>query len=216
MLKNNEKYSCADCLVGECLKNTSDMTKAPDFCLTKRLTEKKKREVVEKYSELDNIKFMKAASDVELLGRITRVEETIQVAKKLQVKKIGIATCTGLLKEAYMAAKIFRAHGFEVYSVSCKCGTVRKTEIGLPEESEKIVKNICNPVLQANILNEQKTELNVAIGLCVGHDCLFNKYSEAPVTTMITKDKALCHNPVAALYTSDSMFKYLLNPEFNH
>ena len=35
------------------------------------------------------------------------------------------------------------------------------------------------------------------VGLCVGHDSLFIKYSEAPVTTLVTKDRVLAHNPVA-------------------
>lgn len=46
-----------------------------------------------------------------------------------------------------------------------------------------------------------KTDLNIAIGLCVGHDALFSKYSDAPVTTLIAKDRVLGHNPVAALYS---------------
>ncbi|MHA1741489.1 MAG: DUF1847 domain-containing protein, partial [Candidatus Thorarchaeota archaeon] len=40
------------------------------------------------------------------------------------------------------------------------------------------------------------------VGLCIGHDMLFNKYSEAPVTTLIVKDRVLGHNPVAGLYSA--------------
>ena len=60
---------------------------------------------------------------------------------------------------------------------------------------------MCNPILQARVLNREKTDLNIAIGLCVGHDALFSKYSDAPVTTLIAKDRVLGHNPVAALYS---------------
>lgn len=212
-MNDRKNYSCADCLVGDCLTNNVGYNHAPDFCLSKQLPDNLRNKVIAAYSDPDNMHLMEAASDAEMLGRITRVEETLQVATTLGVKKIGIATCSGLLKEAHIAAKIFRAQGFEVYGVSCKCGKVQKTEIGLPKETEKLIHNICNPILQAELLNEQKTEFNVAIGLCVGHDCLFSKYSNAPVTTMITKDKALCHNPVAALYTADSMYKQLLTPK---
>jgi uncharacterized metal-binding protein len=67
--------------------------------------------------------------------------------------------------------------------------------------------------LQAKILNKQKTDLNVIVGLCVGHDSLFIKYSQAPVTTLITKDRILGHNPAAALYTSGFYYKRLLQKE---
>ncbi len=66
---------------------------------------------------------------------------------------------------------------------------------------------MCNPVAQAMLLNEQKTELNVVIGLCVGHDSLFYQYSDALCTTLVTKDRALAHNPAGALYCADSYFK---------
>ena len=65
-------------------------------------------------------------------------------------------------------------------------------------------------MLQAQLLNAQKTDLNVVVGLCVGHDSLFMKHSDAPVTTLITKDRVLGHNPAAALYTSNFYYKRLL------
>lgn len=53
--------------------------------------------------------------------------------------------------------------------------------------------NMCNPILQA--LEEAGTDFNVVIGLCVGHNSLFYKYSKAPVTTLIMKDRVSGHNP---------------------
>jgi len=50
------------------------------------------------------------------------------------------------------------------------------------------------------ILNEEKTDLNVIVGLCLGHDISFTRVSKAPVTTLIVKDRRLGHNPAAALY----------------
>ena len=63
---------------------------------------------------------------------------------------------------------------------------------------------------QAKLLNEAKTDLNVVVGLCVGHDSLFYKYSEAITTTAVTKDRVLGHNPVAALYNAESYYSKLL------
>ena len=83
-----------------------------------------------------------------------------------------------------------------------------KKAVGIPECCEEIGKNMCNPILQAKQLNAGKTDLNVVIGLCVGHDSLFNKYSDALVTTLLTKDRVPGHSAAAALYLrKDILFK---------
>lgn len=69
---------------------------------------------------------------------------------------------------------------------------------------------MCNPILQAKLLNKQKVDLNVVVGLCVGHDSLFYKYANGLSTTLITKDRVLAHNPVGALYQTKAYYKRLL------
>ena len=64
--------------------------------------------------------------------------------------------------------------------------------------------------MQAEILNHYGTDFNVVMGLCVGHDSLFYKYSCALVTTLVTKDRVLAHNPVGALYQAKAYYKKLL------
>ena len=93
-----------------------------------------------------------------------------------------------------------------------------KSEIDVPDTSKLnggcAHESMCNPILQAKVLAAQKTDFNILIGLCVGHDTLFLKHTEAPATVMIVKDRVLGHNPVAALYTatgSYSRFKKELN-----
>lgn len=118
---------------------------------------------------------------------------------------MGIATCIGLIDEAKTFARILKKNGIEYVSVVCKVGGEDKANMGLAPE-DTICKGahpetMCNPILQARVLNREKTDLNIAIGLCVGHDALFSKYSDAPVTTLIAKDRVLGHNPVAALYS---------------
>ena len=51
------------------------------------------------------------------------------------------------------------------------------------------------------------------VGLCVGHDSLFFKYSSAPVTVLIAKDRVLGHNPAAGLYLSKSYYRKLRRKE---
>ena len=154
---------------------------------------------------------MRASAEIEhdFYCQATRVEETIRWAKKLGVKKIGIASCVGLLKESHLLAGLLREYGFEVYGVGCKIGEVPKTEVGIPERCEEVGVHMCNPILQAQMLNKEKTDINIVMGLCVGHDSLFYKYAEAPSTTLVVKDRVLGNNPVAALYTLDSYYKKL-------
>ena len=98
--------------------------------------------------------------------------------------------------------------GFKVISTCCKTGSVKKEKVGVPEEFIGISKtgypigNItCNPVAQALLLNKAKTDLNLIIGLCVGHDVAFTKLSNAPVSTLIAKDRSMPHNPAGVLFT---------------
>ena len=66
---------------------------------------------------------------------------------------------------------------------------------------------MCNPIAQAKLLNKAETELNICLGLCVGHDSMFYKYSDALVTTLVAKDRVTGHSPAAAIYCADSYFK---------
>ncbi len=202
--------SCIDCGV----KNCDKMDKTyPDFCLTTSMDPEVYQDAMDRYKEEDNHKVMVAAAEVEYehYCQYTRVEEIIAFAKKIEAKKIGIATCVGLLKESRTLAAILRSHGFEVYGIACKAGATPKTDVGIPEKCNGIGINMCNPILQAKTLNKAKTDLNVVVGLCVGHDSLFYKYSEAITTTAVTKDRVTGHNPAAALYTADTYYKKLRN-----
>jgi uncharacterized metal-binding protein len=146
----------------------------------------------------------------------TRAEEILIFVKRMGYKKIGVATCYGLLNECRQFAKAARAHGVNLVGIACKIGAIDKTRIGV-DEDDKLTPNahesMCNPIAQAVFLNKEKTAFNVIIGLCVGHDTLFIKHSKAPVTYLVVKDRVLCHNPVGALYTSNSYYSRLLDPD---
>jgi uncharacterized metal-binding protein len=145
-------------------------------------------------------------------ARWTRVEDTIAFAKLMGYKKIGMATCIGLLDETERLSKILTAQGFEPVSVCCKAGSIDKLELGL-SETDKVrpgtFEPACNPIAQAEICNRLETDMNIIVGLCVGHDMLFNKHSKAPVTTLIVKDRVTGHNPVAVLYGQNFYYKRL-------
>jgi uncharacterized metal-binding protein len=144
--------------------------------------------------------------------RSTRIEEIMDFARRIGAQKLGIAHCVGLMREARLAYDIFRAGGFSVNTVCCKVGSIDKESIGL-QDREKIspgqYEALCSPVGQAALLAKAGTQLNVVIGLCVGHDSLFFMHSEAPVTVLVAKDRVLGHNPAACLYTSHSYYSRL-------
>ncbi|MBP2134091.1 putative metal-binding protein [Methanomicrobium sp. W14] len=130
----------------------------------------------------------------------TRVDEIIEYAKIRGMKKLGIATCYALLFESKLLSGILEENGFEVVSVCCLCGEICPQDVGLKGNI------FCNPILQAEVLNREKTELNIMAGLCVGHDILFLRHCKGETTPLIVKDRALGHNPVAALYISQNNF----------
>jgi uncharacterized metal-binding protein len=215
-MPQNSDITCSDCGLLSCYRRDKSF---PPFCLTQSSDPEELSTVLEMYQgNGEDARASRAAAEVEgtYYGKLTRVEEIIAFANRIGAKRIGIATCVGLIEETRVFVKILHAHGLESYSVLCKVGSVDKTEVGIPEEM-KVLKgsheSICNPIFQAKLLNAQKTDLNVIVGLCVGHDSLFMKHSDALVTTLITKDRVLAHNPAAALYTAGFYYKRLLSPE---
>lgn len=212
MGKENLCLTCTDCGSTSC--NTGDGN-FPEFCLTTQLSDKEIEKIVHLYNTNDEVrKLAIAGAEVEggFYGKYTRVEEIIEFARRIGAKKIGIATCVGLINESRIFARILKIHGFEVYGVACKIAAIDKKDLGIDVQYIRRDKEpACNPVLQAKTLNKNKTELNVVVGLCVGHDSLFYKYAKAPTTTLVTKDRITGHNPVAALYTAQSYYKKLLS-----
>ncbi len=131
---------------------------------------------------------------------LSRVEETIIFARELGAAKIGVAGCTTLAREAQEAARRFREAGFEVVGAMCKIGAMTNDDLGLTVP-RRIGRQtvICNPIYQAQVLNDEHTDLNVVIGLCAGHDGLFIKHSDALCTVLVAKDFKHGHCPIREL-----------------
>jgi uncharacterized metal-binding protein len=125
-------------------------------------------------------------------------------------KRLGLAFCMGLFKEAAVVSELLESKGFSVISVVCKAGGTPKTSIGIDMEhtiEQTLDEAMCNPIFQAKLLNRQKCDFNILLGLCVGHDSIFFKYAEAPTTVLAVKDRVTGHNPLAAIYTMDSYYR---------
>jgi uncharacterized metal-binding protein len=202
--------------------------KAPSGCPTvrKRLVEESKKE----YKKADVAKFAKIASIQEAECYVNRdkkpyimhpvkprIQEVCEFAKRMGYEKLGLIFCVGLRKEAEITSKILKAQGFKVVSVVCKAGRIPKEELGLKEEEKIFIgefESACNPILQALIVNREGTDLNVVLGLCVGHDSLFFKYAKSPSTVLAVKDRVTGHNPLAAIYACETYYARVFREGF--
>ncbi|MBD3349258.1 MAG: DUF1847 domain-containing protein [Candidatus Eisenbacteria bacterium] len=131
--------------------------------------------------------------------KAVRLEEIILFGREIGATRIGLVFCVGLSEEARLVDEILRKH-FDVVSVCCKACGIDKADLELEQIDADRRESICNSAGQADLLNRAGTDLNVICGLCVGHDAVFSKRSEAPVTTLIAKDRVLAHNPAGAVY----------------
>lgn len=166
------------------------------------------------YADPEDRRMMRAASEVEAeyYGEINRIQEIILFSQKMGYKKLGIAFCAALSEEAAKLSQILENY-FEISTVNCKVCGVEKSEMGAME-SDKVGPISCNPIEQAEVLNAANTDLNLLLGLCIGHDALFIKYSQAPVVPVAAKDRVIAHNPLGALYCS-AIFKRMMKEAKN-
>jgi uncharacterized metal-binding protein len=205
--------TCAICGILACCDEPGSK-KAPPFCpmpAERGLLQEVERAYLEN-EDVRKLALESARTEASGYPRTTRIEDIMGFARRIGAEKLGIAHCVGLMREARLAQDIFLAGGFQVYTACCKVGSIDKEKIGLLD-SEKIrpgqYEALCSPVGQAAVLASAGTQLNVLVGLCVGHDSLFFMHSKAPATVLIAKDRVLGHNPVACLYTSNSYYRRL-------
>jgi uncharacterized metal-binding protein len=229
--EENTPLSCARCSAvwrndgtTNCWSDPAARPNRPGYCPTNRHGDIIDATLAEYKDESDDARLARMAAKVEgmcyqkvegssaVTARWTRVEDTIALARLMGWRKIGIATCIGLLAETEQLSLILTAQGLEPLSICCKAGSIDKRELGL-EEADKVrpgtFEPACNPIAQAEVLNSYGTDMNIIVGLCVGHDMLFTKHSTAPVTTLVCKDRVTGHNPIAVLYGQNFYYKRL-------
>jgi len=201
-------FTCASCNILAC--RTGELEKMPKNCpmQDREFFDK----VLEEYFKPENHDFYLTSTAIEYLGycKWPRLRETAEFARRMGYKRLGIAFCVGLHKEASVVEKLLRKQGFEVVSVACKTGAIPKVEVGYSPDMllrPGSYESMCNPIAQAKLLNKAETDFNICLGLCVGHDSMFYKYSDALVTTLVAKDRVTGHSPAAAIYCADSYFK---------
>src|SRR4030042_1804557 len=178
------------------------LEKAPAFCPMKLMPEVYAAAMTE-YDKSGVKEFARLASVQEfqcyerrldgLRTKLPRIEELIQFARKCGYKRLGLGHCGGLAYEDGLISEILENNGFEVVSVQCKTGAGPKERIGIKPD-EKIAgpeawETMCNPIVQAMIINRSKVDMAIMLGLCIGHDTLFIKYCDVPLTLLVLNNR---------------------------
>ena len=217
-------FTCAQCTISAC--ESGQLDKLPKNCPMR--DSEYFQQVLEEYRKPENHDFFVNCSAIEAMGycQWPRLREIVEFAHRMGYTRLGLGFCGGLHKEAAIVDRVLRKNGFEVVSVICKTGSIPKRKAGVTPEAafpqgtdglrpiqlELLEEPMCNPIAQAQLLNRAQTQLNICLGLCVGHDSLFYKYCDAPVTTLVAKDRVTGHNPAAAIYCADGYFHDRLFP----
>jgi uncharacterized metal-binding protein len=146
---------------------------------------------LELYDEEDR-RMMRLAEAAKAKGA-DRVEELVRFAMESGFHRLGIAHCVAVSDAAKnLETRLLKE--FEVLRVDCKLCRIPAEDL-----VEGARGTSCNPVGQAKVLAAAGTELNIVLGLCVGHDLIFARHSAAPATTLVVKDRVHQHNPIEAL-----------------
>jgi uncharacterized metal-binding protein len=162
-----------------------------------------REEVIQKYAEESEI--VRAATDLVDYGRagtLSRLQETIAFAKKMEYKRIGLAYCYGMETQVTQIVEILRENKLNVRAVSCTVGGIPQNLVN-PESTFCTVS--CNPIGQARQLNSENVDLVVMIGLCLGHDILFQREVKADCTTLVAKDRVFNHAPLREITDSQKI-----------
>lgn len=192
-------YHCPECRIRTCLKGGEYPEECPSLA---KITIEEAIETTRHDEYARQVMYVASKIHRDEQGVVrNRIQETIALCKGMQLKKVGVAFCIALGKEARVVCKNLSDSGLMVVPVCCKVGRVGLFDLGV-ENAPASKTGACNPIAQADLMNENQTELNIIMGLCVGHDILFTKYSKSPVTTLVVKDRANHHNPIAAMQVS--------------
>lgn len=194
----SDASGCSHCATAGSFKG--DASRMPRTCPTRTRTELTRD--VSAYLSPERQALMRAADETPLApgGELrTRVEELVHYARRRGMRRVGVAFCVSLIQEAQQLGRILEAEGLAASLVCCRVGAVDYTEIGLPKAHPEKFAAICNPVAQARLLNAASVDLVAQVGLCLGHDIVLQEECDAPVTTLVVKDRALDHQPLRAL-----------------
>lgn len=194
----DKPYACSICATQACLRG--ELERMPRTCPTRTRPEIAREAAPYLERGLHEEMLVADAAPFDETGRLrNRVEELLYFAKARGMRKLGVAFCVSMTKEAQALGRILRGASLEAELVCCRVGAIDYEEVGLAKAHPERFAATCNPLAQARLLDEKGVDLVAMMGLCIGHDLILQRESRAPVTTLVVKDRALDHQPIAAL-----------------
>ena len=158
-----------------------------------------KSEVIHEYQDISTSEIVQAAAELVDFGRagqLSRLQEIIEFAKLMNYQRLGIAYCYGMEQHAKILETMLTDAGFTVAAVSCSVGGLKQSEVNAESCIHKVS---CNPLAQAEQINNEGVDFTITMGLCLGHDIIFQKQIKSHTTTLVVKDRVHNHNPIDAL-----------------
>ncbi|MFA6597220.1 MAG: DUF1847 domain-containing protein [Ignavibacteriaceae bacterium] len=155
--------------------------------------------IVQIYEEEENQKIVQAASylvDDGKAGTLARLQELVEFIQKMNYQKVGLAYCFGMEKDAIEVKKYFKQNDISISTVSCTVGGIPQDNVN---KESCIHKVSCNPIGQAEQLNNESADFVLLMGICLGHDILLQRNLKADFTTLVVKDRVNNNNPLLAL-----------------
>ncbi len=177
--------NCLNCSSKACKSDGRDCNGAHDSIVK----EYKKDGIPEFYENADKLVAGGRA------GSLSRLDEVIEFSKLQGWTKIALAYCFSMEKEALRLSEILKDKGLKPSSFRCTVNGIKESEI-----SDNLKGGVnCNPIGQAEAINQSDADLVIEMGLCLGHDILFHQYLKKPLTVLAVKDRLYKHNPLQAL-----------------
>ena len=197
-VKRKKPYACSVCVTAACLRGDAD--RMPPACPTRTRAEVARDTLPYADAAMRNEMSVADSAPFADDGSLrNRVEELAFYAKAQGFRRIGIAFCVSLIKEAQQLGRLLREQDLETELVCCRVGAIDYDEIGLKKAQSDRFAAICNPVAQARLLNARSVNLVAQVGLCIGHDLILQRECDAPVTTLVVKDRVFDHHTIRAL-----------------
>jgi len=180
----------------DCTKCNTKICRTTKSCNSQRFDSE---DLMITYHLPNNQKIIQAAAalvDNGRAGTLSRLQEVIEFSKKMNFQRIGIAYCYGMESDAALVTQIFRESGFRTIPVSCTTGGFKQSDVNDESNIEKVS---CNPLAQAEQINNEGVDFTITMGLCLGHDIIFQKKINSYTTTLIVKDRIHNNDPIKAL-----------------
>lgn len=159
-----------------------------------------KDQIKDKYHQPINQEIVQSAAqlvDGGRAGELSRLDEIIEFIQLMKYKTVGIAYCYGMeIEAAILISKLRVINGVKVVGVSCTTGALAQKEIN---DKSCINSVSCNPLAQAEQINAEKCDFVITMGLCLGHDVLFNRNISVDTSNFVVKDRVHQHNPILSL-----------------